>query len=171
MKSNNKRGSANALSGKANTDAPSIIGGSMYQASQNSPTASPGPMLSCAMYAAQPISAAWGHTTSFAAAAKPKAHKVKLSGYTYKETYDLYNQQLHYARSHYTTAQLNAWQTDWNKYFTKYGMEIPAYAHKIEAKKGKSGKAQFAAHFVGSDSLTRISPWHDLPLYPNGPTP
>ena len=63
-------------------------------------------------------------------AAKPKAHKVKLSGYTYKETYDLYNQQLHYARSHYTTAQLNAWQTDWNKYFTKYGMEIPAYAHK-----------------------------------------
>ena len=78
-------------------------------------------------------------------AAKPKAHKVKLSGYTYKETYDLYNQQLHYARSHYTTAQLNAWQTDWNKYFTKYGMEIPAYAHKIEAKKGKSGKAQFAA--------------------------
>ena len=34
---------------------------------------------------------------------------------------------------------------NWNKYFTKYGMEIPAYAHKIEAKKGKSGKAQFAA--------------------------
>ena len=25
--------------------------------------------------------------------------------------------QLHYALAHYTTPQLNAWQTDWNKYF------------------------------------------------------
>ena len=77
---------------------------------------------------------------SMSTAAKPKAHKVKLSGYTYKETYDLYNQQLHYARSHYTTAQLNAWQTDWNKYFNKHSMDIPVYAHKVV--KGKGGKAR-----------------------------
>ena len=27
--------------------------------------------------------------------------------------------QLHYALAHYTTPQLNAWQTDWNKYFVR----------------------------------------------------
>ena len=66
--------------------------------------------------------------------------KGKTGGFTYKETYDLYNQQLHYARSHYTTPQLNAWQTDWNKYFNKHGMDIPVYAHKVV--KGKGGKAR-----------------------------
>jgi len=30
------------------------------------------------------------------------------------------------------------------------------------------GKASFAAHFVGSDGVTPISPWHDLELYPSG---
>ena len=30
------------------------------------------------------------------------------------------------------------------------------------------GKASFAAHFVGADGLTPISPWHDLELYPSG---
>ena len=30
------------------------------------------------------------------------------------------------------------------------------------------GKASFAAHFVGPDGITPISPWHDLPLYPEG---
>tara|TARA_B110001452_G_scaffold143220_1_gene119104 strand:- start:268 stop:576 length:309 start_codon:yes stop_codon:yes gene_type:complete len=66
--------------------------------------------------------------------------KAKTSGFTYKETYDLYNQQLHYAKAHYTTPQLNAWQTDWNKYFTKHNMDIPVYAHKIS--KGKGGKSR-----------------------------
>merc|ERR1719486_1765851 len=87
MKSSNSLGSANALSGSAHTEAPSIIGGSMSQASQNSPTASPGPMLSWAMYAAQPISAAWGHTTSFAAAVVPDVSTQKapsLSSFVYE---------------------------------------------------------------------------------------
>ena len=64
----------------------------------------------------------------------------KTGGFTYKETYDLYNQQLHYAKSHYTTPQLNAWQTDWNKYFAKYNMDVPVYAHKVV--KGRGGKAR-----------------------------
>lgn len=32
------------------------------------------------------------------------------------------------------------------------------------------GKAAFAASFVGSDGVTPISPWHDLPLYPTPAT-
>jgi len=30
------------------------------------------------------------------------------------------------------------------------------------------GKVNFAAHFVGADGVTQISPWHDLELYPKG---
>ena len=30
------------------------------------------------------------------------------------------------------------------------------------------GKVNFAAHFIGADGATPISPWHDLPLYPSG---
>ena len=54
-----------------------------------------------------------------------------LSGFTYKEMYDLYNQQLHYARAYYSSSQLDLWQTEWNRYFTQHRMEIPVYAHKV----------------------------------------
>ena len=70
--------------------------------------------------------------------------KAMKGGFTYKETYDLYNQQLHYANNHYTTPQLNAWQTEWNKYFTKHNMEIPMYAHKV-VKPGKGKKERHTA--------------------------
>jgi hypothetical protein len=33
----------------------------------------------------------------------------------------------------YTKEQLDCWQADWNRYFARYGMEIPAYAHKVNA--------------------------------------
>ena len=56
------------------------------------------------------------------------------SGFSYKETYSLYDEQLHYALATYTTAQLDRWQLDWNRYFAQYGMEIPAYAHKVRAR-------------------------------------
>ena len=42
----------------------------------------------------------------------------------------------------YTREQLDKWQADWNAYFAKYGMETPAYAHRITAaKKDEPGKA------------------------------
>ena len=63
------------------------------------------------------------------------ASVTRASGFTYKETYTLYNEQLHYARATYTSAQLDAWQADWNAYFAKHGMEIPAYAHRPAAKR------------------------------------
>lgn len=44
---------------------------------------------------------------------------------------DSRREQLHYARSTYTSEQLDRWQADWNRYFARYGMEIPAYAHKV----------------------------------------
>ena len=53
------------------------------------------------------------------------------SGFTYEEPYRLYDEQLHYARATYTTEQLDRWQTDWNRYFVQYGMEIPVYAHQV----------------------------------------
>ena len=56
---------------------------------------------------------------------------TRESGFTYAETYAVYNEQLHYARSTYTADQLNRWQTDWNRYFARFGMEIPSYAHKV----------------------------------------
>ena len=52
------------------------------------------------------------------------------------------DEQLHYARATYTREQLDKWQADWNAYFAKYGMETPAYAHRITAaKKDEPGKA------------------------------
>ena len=62
------------------------------------------------------------------------AAATRDSGYTFSEVYTLYNEQLHYARSCYSTEQLDKWQADWNQYFARHGMEIPAYAHKIEQK-------------------------------------
>ena len=53
---------------QANTR-PSIIGGSMYRPARTAPRP-PGPMLSSRVRA-HPITAAWGHTTSFAAAVVP----------------------------------------------------------------------------------------------------
>ena len=53
------------------------------------------------------------------------------AGFTYAETYVLYDEQLHYARAVYTRDQLDRWQQDWNKYFAQHGMEIPTYAHKV----------------------------------------
>ena len=58
--------------------------------------------------------------------------------YTFHETYHIYNEQLHYARATYTREQLDRWQSDWDAYFVKFGMEIPAYAHKVEASKQSS---------------------------------
>lgn len=65
----------------------------------------------------------------------PPKPAARGSGFTYKETYQLYNEQLHYGRATYTTAQLDAWQADWNSYFAQHGMEIPAYAHRPAAKR------------------------------------
>ena len=62
--------------------------------------------------------------------------KDRESGYTFSETYDLYNEQLHYARSTYTLEQLDRWQADWNRYFARYGMEIPTYAHRVSSSTG-----------------------------------
>ena len=67
----------------------------------------------------------------------PSTAGTRESGYTFGETYTLYNEQLHYARSAYTTDQLDRWRADWNQYFARFGMEIPSYAHKI----GSRGKA------------------------------
>ena len=53
------------------------------------------------------------------------------SGYSFHETYQLYNEQLHYARANYTREQLDRWQADWNHYFVQFGMELPSYAHKV----------------------------------------
>ena len=54
--------------------------------------------------------------------------------------------QLHYARATYTREQLDRWQSDWNDYFVRFGMEIPAYAHKVmEAAKAPSGESLLAA--------------------------
>ena len=80
------------------------------------------------------------------------------SGFTFSETYQLYNEQararglnsfcalprspllcarvqLHYARATYTREQLDKWQADWNAYFVRFGMEIPPYAHKVSGVK------------------------------------
>mmetsp|Transcript_22835 Transcript_22835/g.46508 ORF Transcript_22835/g.46508 Transcript_22835/m.46508 type:complete len:88 (-) Transcript_22835:233-496(-) len=73
-------------------------------------------------------------------ASEERQTKVKTSGFTYQETYELYNQQLHYAKAHYTTPQLNAWQTDWNKYFVRHSMDIPVYAHKISKARSKASQ-------------------------------
>jgi hypothetical protein len=59
------------------------------------------------------------------------ADRTRESGYTYQETYALYDEQLHYARAMYTLEKLDRWQQDWNRYFVQHGMEIPAYAHKL----------------------------------------
>ena len=64
----------------------------------------------------------------------PKEVVTRESGFTYAETYALYNEQLHYARSTYTAEQLDRWQADWNRYFARFGMEIPSYAHKVANK-------------------------------------
>ena len=57
------------------------------------------------------------------------ADRTRESGYTYQETYALYDEQLHYARAMCTLEKLDRWQQDWNRYFVQHGMEIPAYAH------------------------------------------
>jgi len=57
----------------------------------------------------------------------------RISGFTYQETYALYDEQLHYARAQYTLQQLDRWQQDWNRYFVQHGMELPVYAHKVSA--------------------------------------
>ena len=61
--------------------------------------------------------------------------QTRASGFTYKETYQLYDEQLHYARAMYTLEQLDRWQTDWNNYFVRFGMEIPVYAHVVSKPK------------------------------------
>lgn len=67
------------------------------------------------------------------------------SDFTYKETYHLYDEQLHYARATYSEDQLDRWQADWNRYFVQYGMEIPAYAHKVRAATTHSKPADKAS--------------------------
>ena len=57
------------------------------------------------------------------------------SGFSFAETYQLYNEQLHYARATYARDQLDKWQADWNSYFARYGMEIPPYAHRVRQEK------------------------------------
>ena len=63
------------------------------------------------------------------------------SSYSFQETYELYNEQMHYARATYTLEQLDRWQSDWNAYFAKHGMEIPAYAHRVKARPQRSETA------------------------------
>ena len=70
----------------------------------------------------------------------PKEVVTRESGFTYAETYALYNEQLHYARSTYTVEQLDRWQADWNRYFARFGMEIPSYAHKAGGSSGSANK-------------------------------
>ena len=67
--------------------------------------------------------------------------QTRDSGFTFAETYQLYNEQLHYARATYARAQLDRWQLDWNAYFVKHGMEIPPYAHKVAESKAQPGAA------------------------------
>ena len=66
---------------------------------------------------------------------------TRESGFTYAETYSLYNEQLHYARSTYTADQLDRWQADWNRYFARFGMEIPSYAHKVGGSGSSADKS------------------------------
>ena len=68
-----------------------------------------------------------------AAATTPSV--TRDSGFSFAETYQLYNEQLHYARATYTRDKLDKWQTDWNAYFARYGMEIPPYAHRVSEPK------------------------------------
>ena len=77
------------------------------------------------------------------------AKPARGSSFTYEETYHLYDEQLHYARATYTTEQLDRWQIDWNHYFVQYGMEIPAYAHKVTMAASKPAAAENASGVRG----------------------
>jgi len=56
---------------------------------------------------------------------------------------------------------------DWVPYSKQLGGLAVAPAVRTSAQQ-PYGKASFAAHFVGADRVTPISPWHDLELYPSG---
>ena len=54
---------------------------------------------------------------------------------------------------------------DWVPYSKQLGGLAVAPNVRTSAER-PYGKAAFAAHFVGQDGVTPMSPWHDLPLYP-----
>ena len=54
---------------------------------------------------------------------------------------------------------------DWVPYSKQLGGLAVAPNVRTSAER-PYGKAAFAAHFVGQDGVTPLSPWHDLPLYP-----
>ena len=56
---------------------------------------------------------------------------------------------------------------DWVPYSKQLGGLAVAANIRTTAEQ-PYGKAAFAASFVGTDGLTPVSPWHDLPLYPSG---
>jgi len=57
---------------------------------------------------------------------------------------------------------------DWVPYSKQLG-GIPIAPSVRTGAEAPFGKKSFAASLVGSDGVTPISPWHDLPLYPKGP--
>jgi len=82
------------------------------------------------------------------AAATDTADVTRDSGFSFAETYQLYNEQLHYARATYTREQLDKWQADWNSYFARYGMEIPPYAHRVSEPKKDEASSNAASLLV-----------------------
>lgn len=56
---------------------------------------------------------------------------------------------------------------DWVPYSKQLGGLAVAPNLRTSAER-PYGKAAFAAHFVGKDGVTPVSPWHDLSLYPEG---
>jgi len=56
---------------------------------------------------------------------------------------------------------------DWVPYSKQLG-GLPVAPNVRTSTQAPYGKANFAAHFVGADGVTQISPWHDLELYPQG---
>jgi 3'-phosphoadenosine 5'-phosphosulfate synthase len=58
---------------------------------------------------------------------------------------------------------------DWVPYSKQLGGLAVAPNLRTSAER-PYGKAAFAAHFVGKDGVTPLSPWHDLSLYPAGST-
>jgi len=56
---------------------------------------------------------------------------------------------------------------DWVPYSKQLG-GLAVAANIRTTSEQPYGKAAFAASFVGTDGLTPVSPWHDLPLYPSG---
>lgn len=73
------------------------------------------------------------------------ADRTRESGYTYQETYALYDEQLHYARAMYTLEKLDRWQQDWNRYFVQHCMEMPAYAHSCPSCRDPARRLRLAA--------------------------